>query len=169
MVNRRSPVDEFAAYIANRIIDGITECGGGVQEERGKKPGLVRRAVDFPSLALSVGVGPAMTFFLSKSSEDVKKIKGVYGYLNGNSNDRKDLCDEMKKEEGSGYAGYIAILMLILKEIGRADVDEINKVDNVMELYKKVLNIATHIDFKDFRTMNPYILEVKKVLEGLPL
>ncbi|TRM74038.1 type III-B CRISPR module-associated protein Cmr5 [Sulfolobus sp. E5] len=163
---------KFAADIGRKVVGCVASDEGKKSEkgnayEQDKKAGLVRRAVDFPSLMLTAGFSSAFMFYLSKV-ENYKKLKNVLKYIE--SDDKKsleDMCDEVKKDEGVGYTGYISILIKALKKIGKP----IPNLDSLSDdkLYTELLNITDNVDFRDERLLLPYLYELKKVLEALPL
>jgi CRISPR type III-B/RAMP module-associated protein Cmr5 len=148
----------FAASIGKRII--TANC----QIEKGSgKPGLVRRAVDFPSLMLSLGFSPAFTFYISKI-EKYENVYKVYQTLKGNNADNSAICEELQKRESAGYSGYVGILLVTLEKIGK----NISVSPDANKLYSALIDLATKVDFKDERMILPYLNEIKKVLEALP-
>jgi len=149
---------KFAASIGKKII--TANC----QIEKGpSKPGLVRRAVDFPSLMLSLGFSPAFTFYISKI-EKYDNVYKVYQTLKGNSNDSSVICEELQKKESAGYSGYVGILLFTLEKIGK----DVSVPPDADKLYLALIDLATNVSFKDERMILPYLNEIKKVLEALP-
>jgi len=148
----------FAASIGKKII--AANC----QIEKGSgKPGLVRRAVDFPSLMLSLGFSPAFTFYISKI-EKYENVYKVYRILKGDSNDNSAICEELQKRESAGYSGYVGILLVTLEKVGK----NTSISPDVNKLYSALIDLATKVDFKDERMILPYLNEIKKVMEALP-
>lgn len=152
----RDPVS-FAADIGKAVASAKCSLA------KGSNPGLVRRAKEFPSLMLSVGFGPAFTFFLAKV-EDYNAVSEVFRYLSGGGANSQALCSEMEAREGAGYAGYVAILLLALREVGKS----ISVDGGSLELYINLLDVAKQVSVKEARRLAPYLEEVKEVLEALP-
>ncbi|AGJ62247.1 CRISPR-associated protein, Cmr5 [Saccharolobus islandicus] len=148
----------FAASIGKRIITANCQI-----EKDSSKPGLVRRAVDFPSLMLSLGFSPAFTFYISKI-EKYENVYKVYQTLKGNNADNSVICEELQKKESAGYSGYVGILLVTLEKIGK----DISVSPDVNKLYTALIDLATKVDFKDERIILPYLNEIKKVMEALP-
>jgi len=149
----------FAADVGKKII--LARCN---KEKDSTKPGLVRRAVDFPTLMLSIGFSPAFTFYLSKI-EDYDSLIKFYKYLLNEEQDTQPICKELERKEGAGYAGYVAILLLVLEKIGKPIKIDENSSSN----YSLLINLSTLVDLKDEWRILPYLSELKKVLEALPL
>ncbi|MBB5254876.1 type III-B CRISPR module-associated protein Cmr5 [Sulfurisphaera ohwakuensis] len=149
---------DFAINIGKRIISANCQL-----EKDLSKPGLVRRAVDFPSLMLSLGFSSAYMFYISKV-EKYENVHKVYQVLKGVSNDTSVICEELQKKESAGYSGYIGILLLTLEKIGK----NVIITSDTSKLYYELIDIATKVDFKDERIMLLYLNEIKKVLEALP-
>ncbi|ACR41492.1 CRISPR-associated protein Cmr5 [Saccharolobus islandicus] len=148
----------FAANIGKRIISANCQI-----EKDSSKPGLVRRAIDFPSLMLSLGFSPAFTFYISKI-EKYENVYKVYQTLKGISNDNSVICEELQKKESAGYSGYVGILIMTLEKIGKS----ISITSDTNKLYLELIDLATKVDFKDERMILPFLNEIKKVLEALP-
>ncbi|ADB86633.1 type III-B CRISPR module-associated protein Cmr5 [Saccharolobus islandicus] len=149
---------KFAASIGKKIITANCQI-----EKDSSKPGLVRRAVDFPSLMLSLGFSPAFTFYISKI-EKYENVYKVYQTLKGSSNDNSVICEELQKKESAGYSGYVGILLVTLEKIGK----NISISPDVNKLYSALIDLATNVSFKDEKMILPYLNEIKKVLEALP-
>nr|MEB2792989.1 hypothetical protein [Caldisphaeraceae archaeon] len=87
---KNDPVS-YGIYIGEKILNAIKHCdskqGEGRQsvQESAQKIGVVRRAVDFPSLMLSLGIKAAYVFYLSKSKVfekgNQKKFYDIYQYI----------------------------------------------------------------------------------------
>jgi CRISPR type III-B/RAMP module-associated protein Cmr5 len=148
----------YASDIGKKII--LANCQ--VQEGSGK-PGLVRRAVDFPSLMLSLGFSPAFTFYVSKV-ENYHNVLAFYQTIKGNSSNTSIICSELEKKESTGYAGYIGILLTILEKIGK----KMGVINDPIKLYSYLMDITNEVEVKDERLILPYLNEIKKVLEALP-
>ena len=150
---------KFAADVAKKVISA--GCG----EIKGSgKPGLVRRAIDFPSLMLTLGFQPAFTFYASKI-DNYGNVYRVYKYLKGDLNDGSAICGELERSEGSGYAGYVAVLLLLLEKVGK---DVKLTSERPEEVFKVLLDLTTSVDFSTERLLLPYLEEVKKIMEALP-
>jgi len=137
------------------------------QENDSRKAGIVRRAVDFPSLMLSIGFSSAFTFYLSKAGQDFSSIVSFFKYLTTDEFS-ENVCGELEKKEGVGYAGYIAILLFIMKKTGKS-VEIEPDVKKAYSTLSALLDIADSLDYKYERKLLFYLHEVKKVLEALPL
>jgi CRISPR type III-B/RAMP module-associated protein Cmr5 len=170
---------KFASDIGIKLIKCVDRTAN--QNEGDKKAGLVRRAVDFPSLMLNAGFAPAFTFYISKV-ENYNNLISVFKYLDSDDqNSCEAIREELKKEEGAGYAGYVVILIEVLKKIGKIDklervLKEIGKNDKLedkdkvlKEIIFELLDIANKVDLKDERLIMPYLYELKKVMEALPI
>jgi len=113
---------------------------------------------------LSIGFSPAFTFYLSKI-EDYDSLIKFYKYLLNEEEDTQPICKELERKEGAGYAGYVAILLLVLEKIGKPIKIDENSSSN----YSLLINLSTLVDLKDEWRILPYLSELKKVLEALPL
>jgi CRISPR type III-B/RAMP module-associated protein Cmr5 len=156
---------KFASDIGIKLIKCVDRTAN--QNEGDKKAGLVRRAVDFPSLMLNAGFAPAFTFYISKV-ENYNNLISVFKYLDSDDqNSCEAIREELKKEEGAGYAGYVVILIEVLKKIGK----NVKSISNLKdeEIYSELLDIANKVDLKDERLIMPYLYELKKVMEALPI
>ncbi|ADL18421.1 hypothetical protein ASAC_0012 [Acidilobus saccharovorans 345-15] len=155
----------FAADVGTKLIAAGCQGGGSSNS----KPGIVRRAVDFPSLMISLGFQPAFTFFLSKV-ERFSAVSAIYSYLTGKAKlddgVKAAICDELRRSEGAGYAGYVAIILYALSRVG----ESVSVGGNEEEIYKSLLGIALkELALAKERLLSEYLLEVKKVLEAMPL
>lgn len=146
---------------------GAEGSGQGKGNSGQSKLGIVRRAVDFPSLMLNLGFQPAFTFYLSKLSklEDFRAVYEVYKYLKDDGSDvPNEVCGELSNAEGSGYAGYVAIVLHALEKAGKSvQVDQ-----DWVALFKDLLDLTVSVTLDDERVLLQYLEEVKKVLEALP-
>ncbi|AAK41734.1 type III-B CRISPR module-associated protein Cmr5 [Saccharolobus solfataricus] len=149
---------KFATEIGKRIVSAQCKIQSGPS-----KPGLLRRSADFPSLMLGIGFSPAFTFYISKI-EDYNRFKDIYNYLSGGKGNPASICKELDKREGSGYAGYVAIILLVLNNIGK----RIRIGDDPKDIYYSLLDVASSVGSKEERLILPYLNEIKKVLEALP-
>ena len=150
---------KFAAELAKKVI--LAGCG----EIKGSgKPGLVRRAVDFPSLMLTLGFQPAFTFYVSKI-DNYANVYRVYKYLKGELSDGSAICSELERSEGSGYAGYVGVLLILLEKVGKVVKLTSEKPG---EVFSVLLDLVTSVDFSTERVLLPYLEEVKKIMEALP-
>ena len=146
---------------------GALDSGQGEGGSGQSKLGIVRRALDFPSLMLTLGFQPAFTFYLSKLSElkDFRAVYEVYKYLKNDGSDvPNEVCGELRSAEGSGYAGYVAIVLHALGKAGKSvQVDQ-----DLVTLFKNLLDLTVSVTLDDERVLLQYLEEVKKVLEALP-
>ena len=146
---------------------GAGGSGQGSDDSEQSKLGIVRRALDFPSLMLTLGFQPAFTFYLSKLSElkDFRAVYEVYKYLKGDgSNVPNEVCSELRSAEGSGYAGYVAIILYALEKVGKSvQVDE-----DLVTLFRNLLDLTVSVTLDDERVLLQYLEEVRKVLGALP-
>ncbi len=161
----------------------------GNKESGDTKAGLVRRATNFPTLMLSLGFKPAFTFYISKI-ENYQNLVGAYKFLSGGDGAGKEaICNELGRGEGAGYAGYVAILLSVLTKIGKKiQLEEQSKEEQSKEeqskeeqskeeqskeeqskVYSMLLSLVSDMNFKDERRVLPYLIEIKKVMEALPL
>mgnify|MGYP001626439274 FL=1 len=169
---------KFASDIINKIIS--TQCQYiNLKIKDGKnnvKPGLVRRAIDFPSLMLNLGFIPAFTFYLSKAGEH-KNIYELYDYLKSenqnqvtNSNYMENsnlLCKEMDISESCGYTGYVSILILLLEKIGKLSLKDLSQHRPDETLAKLLNETEKNIGIREERIILAYLIELKKVMEAL--
>ncbi|MGC9113025.1 type III-B CRISPR module-associated protein Cmr5 [Acidilobus sp.] len=155
----------FAADVGTKLV--AAGCQGGGDSK--SKPGIVRRAVDFPSLMVGLGFQPAFTFYLSKI-ERFSAVSGIYSYLTGKAGldgrVKAELCEELERSEGAGYAGYVAIVLYALNKVG----ESVSVGGAEEDIYKSLLGIASkELTLAKERLLSEYLLEVKKVLEAMPL
>ncbi|MGC9117277.1 MAG: hypothetical protein ACP5ID_06770 [Conexivisphaera sp.] len=151
----------FAAQVGARINSLLGARGAAGGKEESFKMGLIRRAREFPGLALSLGLPSALTFYMSKAGEKLRDLDKLVKCLRAEGSDGE--CEDMwrgelSREEGSGYLGYIAILVLALGKLGQ----EPKPLD-----YGGLMSVLRELDVRKQRLLMPYLIEVKKVLEAL--
>ncbi len=79
----------------------------------------------------------------------------------------ENLCKELEKSEGAGYSGYIAILLYLFKQpafriVSNVEVDE-------KKLYYQLVELSKKVELQDEKLIGAYLIEVKRVLEALPV
>ncbi len=95
---------------------------------------LTARLNDFPALAANAGIAPALTFFLSKLSDEKEKDAFVHAYRaikSGECKVRIDQLDrktrnnlinyfrnELPSKEGKGYGPALALILASLEQVG---------------------------------------------------
>lgn len=159
----------FAIEIGKKVLNLSSgpECSQYNKERESKeKVGIVRRAVDFPSLMYDIGFSSAFLFYLSKV-EEKSNIFSFYKYLESGEKN-KSLCSELTKKEGSGYAGYIAILIYLLKRLNKTSDININ-AGNEKDIIKNILDLSQKVSPSEIKLVASYLIEVKRVMEALPL
>lgn len=184
----------YAVNIGKKVLYAVNICNQNQQikadkdnrNNQGKgnnneeKYGIVKRAVDFPSLMLSVGLNAAYTFYLSKISlsSDIDKIVYLFKYFDDNTQNNnmdKNICEEFSKKEGAGYLSYISLLLKMLKDMQLININFVNKKDETKEKndtenenYKNILlDIVEKLNLRTQRQLLPYVLEIKNVLEAI--
>gem|GEM_PF-3214301 len=161
----------FAVDVGRRVHGALQKCDSSQRRGEGgeaKKLGLTRRAQEFPTLAAQLGLAPALTFYMSKAaegkvSERFARVNTSYKYLSEGS--PVDVCDELSTEEGSGYAFYLAVLILLAGRVLGVEVARgpgAVSVDGLLDLVKR---FRSELWYQ--RALMPYLIEVKRVLEAL--
>ncbi|MGC8970184.1 MAG: hypothetical protein ACP5LG_06495 [Conexivisphaera sp.] len=151
----------FAADVGARMYGLLKDSGQLGQQRAGSgssKMGLVRRAQEFPSLVLSIGLSPAVTFYMAKAGDGLRELGKLIGCLGGKGEGCESWEKELSREEGKGYTGYLAILVAALSRLGVAPPSND---------YRGMLEAVRGLDVRRQRLLMPYIIEVKKVLEAL--
>jgi len=161
----------FAVDVGRRVHDALQRCESSKRRGEGgeaKKLGLTRRAQEFPALAAQLGLAPALAFYMSKAAEGeaperFARVRASYEYLSKGS--PVDFCGELSTEEGSGYAFYLAVLILLAERALGAEVargPEAVSVDGLLDLVRR---FRSELWYQ--RALMPYLIEVKRVLEAL--
>ena len=144
-----------------RMIHRLVEaCGASGR-------GVARRAKDLPSMVASAGLVPALTFYMSKASEEV--YKAILRYLDGG--DAGALCkglsgklvEELGEKEGAGYSTLLALAARFLSKNGL-----LGSVGGYPELAGELSRLAgdpARVAAAEGLLLE-YLIEVKKLAEA---
>ncbi len=155
-----------------KVYDLINEVKRACKKkEENLGEGIKRRAKDLPSLISTVGLVPALTFYMSKASEN--NYKRVLMYLNGKLPSDKELCDkdglasEIGGGEGAGYSSLLALTLAALVRLGiiSGGVEQVESFNKVAKNLKS-LHERSHEEMAAESLILDYLIEVKKLAEA---
>ena len=163
----KAAVDKANELERSRACSSIKKGEEGRQREYTGEA-IARRAKYLPSLILSAGLVPALTFYMSKTG-------GKEAYRNAFRVLRGDVdCDVLKKVgddlgggEGKGYAVVLAAVIDALSKLhpealgGEAPQDLKVLAAKLKEMHENKLDITAEA------VLQPYLVELKKVVEAL--
>lgn len=147
-----------------------------VRESDYRSNALTARLNDFPALAANAGIAPALTFFLSKLSDDKEKDAFVYTYkaivsgecrVDLNQLDRRARSNlinyfgkELRSKEGRGYGPALALILASLEQVGYIKMKGVpSGVREVAEAIGEVLDGAEASDLEALEVL----AELKKL------
>lgn len=164
---------KLALIHAIRIKEAVDQLNsrkeGGEGEKAGAK-GFRSRARELPGLILSSGIVPALTFYLSKTSDDETLRKAVE-LLKTDQNPSYDVIDglsnELSNKEGTGYTlmlAAVAIATEVLYGKSLFDGHEVNRVCFAKGLLD--LSCKPSEERQLTRILLPYLTELKKLSDS---
>ncbi|ALL01406.1 CRISPR type III-B/RAMP module-associated protein Cmr5 [Pyrodictium delaneyi] len=138
---------------------------------RDKGDAIRRRAKDLPSMVYTVGLIPALTFYMSKI-ENSKLYTDLYKLLRNRDkklgeqlagNPSSDLCQEIGGKEAAGYTTLLALAAAALSEAGVANTD-LSSLQNLAASLKSLREQGK--EHYAARLLVEYLNEVKKLAEA---
>lgn len=129
---------------------------------------VTRRAKDLASLMLSAGLVPTLTFYMAKVEDD-NVYEAALKLLEGSrtNNVLEKIKDDLSGKEGAGYSIILAAVVKALESLypqalgGGSPRSLKDLATRLKDMHEK------RLDVKAESVLQPYLIELKKVLEAL--